>query len=81
MTSHEFLTLLQNDYGWETESITHKSRIEDAVQWDSLEMLGFISVADKHLAISVDAERVVTATTIADLLALVADGITKNHAA
>jgi len=81
VTSHEFLSILQTDYGWETESITDESRIEEAIQWDSMEILGFISAADRHLAISVDAEKVVAATTIGELLVLVADGITKGHAA
>lgn len=77
MTSHEFLATLQVNNGWEIESITSDSLIEDAVSWDSMAILGFLAAADKQLGVHVNADKVVAARTVGELLSLVATGISE----
>jgi acyl carrier protein len=81
MTSHEFLQILRENNGWDITSITNDSRIEDAVSWDSMAILGFLAASDKHLNINANADEVIAANTIGELFSLIAGGLTDRLAA
>lgn len=81
MTSHEFLKVLQENNGWDITSITNESRIEDAVSWDSMAILGFLAASDKYLSINANADEVIAANTIGELFLLIKGGLTDHLAA
>lgn len=69
MTKQEFLSKL--GMLLEADAIRGDERLSSFERWDSLAIMGFISIIDEELSVTVPAEKIISASSIADLVLLV----------
>lgn len=72
MEEKEFIALLEEAVEAAPGTIVLTDQLE-AYDWDSLSILGFISVIDTKLSLTLDAGKLADAATPGDLMALVND--------
>ena len=72
MTKQEFLTLMEEMLEADPGSLAGDEPL-DTLLWDSLAVVSFIALADEHLGVAVSPQALSKATTLADVLALVAE--------
>lgn len=75
MKKKDFLLLIDNLLTIKPGTLTGEETLQDLSMWDSLAILGFISLVDKefHVVLSVDA--INAAKTVNDLLSLLEDKV------
>jgi acyl carrier protein len=75
MKGQEFLAVLDDLLEMERGTLTGAEKLGDIAEWDSMAVIGFIAVVDKHFGVTVDAGAIAKAKVVSDLVALVGEHI------
>lgn len=71
MTKQEFLSLIEEMLEADPGSLAGDEPL-DSLPWDSLAVVSFIALADEHLGVAVSPQALAQASSLADVMALVA---------
>ena len=77
MKKNEFLKLLEELLEMDPNTLKGNEILDSLTGWDSLAIVGFIALMDRHFSMEVPAPTVTAAQTIAELIALAGDRIEK----
>lgn len=77
MTKAEFYAVIEEIVEQAPGTVQGNELLADLEGWDSLGWVAFIAAMDKRLGMAVPSKGLVEATSVADLLALVADRLTE----
>lgn len=77
MEDSALLALVEEILETEPGTVSASDSLDD-VEWDSLSNISFIAEVDARLGITVDAEELSRASTVADILALVQNAANKG---
>ncbi len=75
MKKSELLRELEAAIDIPADSLNETRLLEDIPEWDSLAVIIFIALVDEKLGLMVEGEAIVSAQSVADLLALVGKGL------
>jgi len=70
MTKTEFLLEMDDILGLRAGTIRGSETLDELENWDSTALIGFIVMAEGHSGDQIPLQRVVTCSTVADLLRL-----------
>jgi len=70
MKKCEFLNLLENLLEMDAGMLQGNEKLNSLNGWDSLAIVGYIALMDRHFSIEVPASEVAAAQTVGDLLAM-----------
>lgn len=70
MDRKEFLLALDEMLELDEGTLTGTEILDELEAWDSLAVISFIALVDEHFNVVVEGEKLASATTVADLLAL-----------
>ncbi len=73
MTKAQFLGLLDELLEQDPGTLQGDEPLAGLPRWDSLAVIGFIALLDEHFGLSVPATKINACTSVADLVAIVAD--------
>ncbi len=73
----KFLNLLEELLEMDLGTLRGDEKLDSLNGWDSLAVVGFIALMDRHFSLEVPAPEVTAAQTIGDLVALAGDRIEK----
>jgi acyl carrier protein len=73
MTKSQFLSKLETLLDADVGSIQETDRLSIFDRWDSLTMMGFIAMVDEELGVAVPANKLMSATSVTDLVSIVQD--------
>ena len=74
MNTNDFLRLLEDVIELPANTLKGGEKLEEIDQWDSLAVLSFMAKIDEVFGVSVSAEAIVKAKSVADLQALLPAG-------
>lgn len=77
MKNKELLNIIEELLEINKDSLKGPEILSELPSWDSLAVVGFIALMDKHFSIEVHAPDVATAKTINDLITLAGNRIEK----
>lgn len=77
MKTGKFLNLLEELLEMDLGTLRGDEKLDSLNGWDSLAVVGFIALMDRHFSLEVPAPEVTAARTIGDLIALAGDRIEK----
>lgn len=77
MKKNEFLNLLEELLEMDQGKLQGSEQLNSLNGWDSLAVVGFIALMDRHFSKEVPASEVTAAQSVADLLALAGTQIEK----
>jgi acyl carrier protein len=70
MKKEEFLKLMDETLGLEPGTLAGPEALRDFGAWDSLAVVSFMALADKHYHVTLPPRQIMACTTVADLLNL-----------
>ena len=76
MTKTDFLQLIAEIVGVPPGSLTGKQRLEEFENWDSLAIIAFIALVDKHFSVRIPGREITQCATVSDLVGLLGDRVT-----
>jgi len=71
MDRKEFLSLMEGLLELNPGSLHAADRLDEIEEWDSLAVVGFLGMVDKHYHVTLDPEKVVNCQTVQNLSELV----------
>jgi acyl carrier protein len=77
MNKQEFLNQIEEIIEVDTDTLTGEELLEDLEDWDSLAVMGFIAMVDKHFMMTLDAEKIGQCKSVNDLCDLLGDKVSK----
>ncbi len=76
MTKSTFYDIIAEIIEEDPGSVSGQELLTDLEGWDSMTVVAFLAVMDKHLSLAISPKELVEAKSVADLLELVAEKIT-----
>ena len=71
MKREEFLQLMDEMLGLAPGTLAGPEALPDLGNWDSLAVVSFMALADKHYHVTLSPRQIMACTTVADLLNLI----------
>ena len=78
MRESEFVGQIEQILDVDSGTVTRPSVLAELPGWNSLKFLGILSFADEELGITLSPRRFTSATTVADLIAMLGDKVSSD---
>ena len=78
MTIKEFLLSLDDLLQVEPGTVKGFEDLDSLESWDSLAIISFMALVDEHFGVGLQAKQIAECKTVADLMGLLGDHITKD---
>jgi acyl carrier protein len=77
MNKQEFLNRIEEIIEVDAGSLNGDEVLDDLEDWDSLAVMGFIAMVDKHFGITLDAEKIGQCRSVNELCDLLGNKVSK----